>query len=90
MHYKGGVTSPNGLCTRAEAEPSPEWRHSGSPLRDVALSLSSWLPEHLPINQHCVFHKPGQSTGLEEQRDVKDHVVVACGNGNIPPKREQC
>lgn len=60
------------------------------PLRNVALSLSSWLPEHLPINQHCVFHKPGQSAGLEEQRDVKDHVVIACGNGNIPQKREQC
>lgn len=73
---------------KASAKSSPE--HEGrdgplQPLREVTTSQSSWFTWHLPINQDRVFHKLGQSVGLEEQRDVKDHVAVACRNANTPP-----
>lgn len=41
---------------------------------------------HLPVNQDGVLHELGQSLGLEEQRDVEDHIAVACRNDNTPKR----
>lgn len=50
------------------------------------MAQCSRLVWRLPINQDGVLHELGQPLGLEEQRDVEDHIAVACRNDNTPKR----